>query len=60
MKTPKPLEIKAEKKCDYLKIREKRSRGDFLALAPGEVEEIKLMHRQHEDPGSHSPQPRAS
>lgn len=43
MKAPKPVEIKAEKKCDYLKIMEKGSSGDFIASPPGEVEEIKAQ-----------------
>lgn len=40
MKTPKPAEMEAEKKCDYLKIIQKRSNGVFTTSAPGEAEEI--------------------
>lgn len=40
MKTPKPAEMEAEKKCDYLKIIQKRNNGVFTTSAPGEVEGI--------------------
>ena len=43
MTTLKPMEIKAEKECDYLKIIQKRDNGDSIASVPGEVEEIKAQ-----------------
>lgn len=43
MKTPKPVEIEAENKCDYLEIIGKRNNGAFTTSAPGEVEEIKAQ-----------------
>lgn len=43
MATLKPMEIKAEKECDCLKIIQKGDNGDSVASAPGEVEEIKVQ-----------------
>ena len=43
MTTPKPMQIKAEKKCDYLKIIQTRGSGEFIALVPGQAEEIKAQ-----------------
>lgn len=43
IKTPEPVEIEAENKCDYLKIIGKRNNGAFTTSAPGEVEKIKAQ-----------------
>ena len=61
MTTPKLMQIKAEKKCNYLEIIQTRDSGEFIALVPGQAEEIKAQRsltsragqwqRQSEDPG---------